>query len=218
MAPIDQATDGSRSAISTSRKSPRRPVVGDETGGVNNNQIDPLLRLLEDFAPTAEQEATDVERVIALARAGDPWNRANPLHVTSSGIVVHPPTNRVLLRWHERQQAWLQIGGHGDPGETDPIDVALREGAEETGLSDLVAWPSAVLRHVVIVPVPANAREPAHEHADLRFFLATNHPDRAVPEKPTAALRWLSTDEAAELTTEANVRDTIHRVAAAMKR
>ena len=163
-------------------------------------------------------EAADVERVVALTRTGDPWDRDRSLHVTASALVVHPPTGRVLLRWHERQQAWLQIGGHGDPGEADPLDVALREGVEETGLSDLVPWPSAALRHVVIVPVPGNDREPAHEHADLRFFLSTNEPERAVPEKPTAELRWLSTPDAAALTTEANVRDTIARLAALMSR
>jgi len=184
---------------------------------VDHASPDPLSQLLADFTPATPQEAADVARVLALADAGNPWDRAMPLHVTASALVVHPPTGRVLLRWHERQQAWLQIGGHGDPGEAHPLDVALREGTEETGLADLVPWPSAALRHVVIVPVPGNGREPAHEHADLRFFLATNEPDAAVPEKPTAELRWLSTADAASLTTEANVRDTIGRLAALIR-
>ena len=98
---------------------------------------------------------------------GDPWSRLPPVHVTASALIVHPPIGRVLLRWHARQQAWLQIGGHADPGEHDPLAVALREGAEETGLDDLIPWPTAELQHVAIVPVPANDREPAHEHADL---------------------------------------------------
>jgi 8-oxo-dGTP pyrophosphatase MutT (NUDIX family) len=119
--------------------------------------------------------------------------------------------SQILLRWHERQQAWLQIGGHADPGEHDPLEVALREGAEETGLQDLVPWPTPMLHHVVVVPVPANEREPAHEHADLRFLLATRRPDDARPERVTAPLRWLSAAAAAELTTQQNVRETIRR-------
>ena len=66
---------------------------------------------------------------------------------------------------------------------------------------------------MVVVPVPANEREPAHEHADLRFFLSTEYPDAIRPERPTASLRWLDLADALELTTEENVRDTIRRAA-----
>ena len=134
------------------------------------------------------------------------------MHVTASAIVVHPPSRRVLLRWHERQGACSQIGGHGDPGERDPLAVVLREGREETGLTDLEPWPDQALRHVVVVPVPANDHEPAHEHADLRFVLATQNPDAARPERATAPLRWRSIGDALHLTSEENVRETIRRV------
>lgn len=158
-------------------------------------------------------DAVDVDRVRQIVRDGSPWDRTTPLHVTASALVVHPASGRVLLRWHERQEAWLQIGGHGDPGEDDPLRVALREGREETGLGDLRAWPDEAVRHVVVVPVPANDREAAHEHADVRFFLSTEHPDDIRPERPTAILRWLQVDEAMKLTKEENVRDTIRRAA-----
>ncbi len=78
-------------------------------------------------------------------------------------------------------------------------------------MSDLEPWPDAALRHLVVVPVPANDREPAHEHADLRFVLATQRPDEARPERPTAMLRWLSIDDALHLTSEENVRETVRR-------
>jgi 8-oxo-dGTP pyrophosphatase MutT (NUDIX family) len=133
---------------------------------------DPLLRLLSRYRPEDESEAADVERVLALARdASDPFGRSSALHVTGSALIVHPATRRVLLRWHERQQAWLQVGGHGDPGESDPLAIALREGAEETGLTDLVPWPDAQLRHVVIVPVPANRVEIGRASCRERVFV-----------------------------------------------
>jgi 8-oxo-dGTP pyrophosphatase MutT (NUDIX family) len=169
--------------------------------------------LLSGYQPTGATEAADVARVRALDEAvDDPWSRAIPLHVTGSALVVHPATHRVLLRWHARQQAWLQVGGHGDPGETDPLEIALREGAEETGLADLVPWPHKDVVHVVVVPVPAKGDEPAHEHADIRFVLATDRPDDVRPEKPDAPLRWLTFAEARELTAEANLRETLARV------
>ena len=124
---------------------------------------------------------------------------------------MHPASGRVLLRWHPRQQAWLQVGGHGDPGEDDPLAIAEREAAEETGLADLAPWPGPQIRHVVIVAVPAARADPAHEHADVRFFLATSTPDAIVPEGPDAPLRWLTVPEALELTTEVTLRETLNR-------
>jgi 8-oxo-dGTP pyrophosphatase MutT (NUDIX family) len=173
---------------------------------------DQLAALLQDYQPGDADEARDRDRVIELVRApGDPWARATPLHVTASALIVHPGSSRILLRWHERQQAWLQVGGHGDPGEQDPLAIALREAREETGLTDLRPWPDAALRHVVIVPVAAGRGEPEHEHADLRFVLATDEPDAATPERPGATLRWLAAETADDVTSEANLRETLAR-------
>jgi 8-oxo-dGTP pyrophosphatase MutT (NUDIX family) len=172
-----------------------------------------LPDLLSSYRAEGETEAADVERVRALVRdADDPWLRSIPLHVTGSALIVCPDTGQVLLRWHQRQQAWLQVGGHADPGESDPLAVALREAGEESGLTDLTPWPDAQIRHVVIVSVPAGKGEPAHEHADVRFVLATRTPEAARPEKPDAPLRWLSRPEALEATSEASLREMLLRV------
>ncbi len=176
--------------------------------------ITPISKLLAGYQPRTQEEAADVDRVRRLAAStSDPWSRSRPLHVTVSALVVHPPTRRVLLRWHVRQQAWLQVGGHADPGEAQPLDIALREAREETDLDDLSFWPDPSLRHVAVVPVPASDTEPAHEHADLRFVLATGTPDAARPENPAAAVRWLSVAGAYEATAEPNLREFLSRTA-----
>jgi 8-oxo-dGTP pyrophosphatase MutT (NUDIX family) len=178
-----------------------------------NSARSPLTALLDQYDPAGQAETADLPRVRALAEgADDPWRRDLPLHVTASALIVHPPTGRVLLRWHQRQQAWLQVGGHGDPGESDPLAIAVREAAEETGLADLTPWPDPQLRHVVIVGVPAGQGEPAHEHADLRYFMATRTPETARAENHDAPLRWLSLAEAHEATSEVNLRETLDRV------
>ena len=175
-----------------------------------------LTEILNAFEPRSPEEARDVERIRQLMAQGDPWPRSLPLHVTGSAVVVHPPTRRVLLRWHQRMQAWLQVGGHGDPGESDPYEVAVREAEEETGLPDLQPWPDArqpTLVQIAIVPVPASKREPAHEHADLRYGLATDAPDAATPESPVAQLKWLDLDEALSIVAEDNLRVCLLRIA-----
>jgi 8-oxo-dGTP pyrophosphatase MutT (NUDIX family) len=175
---------------------------------VNGRVID----LLSDYRPEDPAESADVARIMELAAVTqDPWQRGIPLHLTASALVVHPRSRRVLLRWHSRQHAWLMTGGHADPGETDPVRIAIREAREETGLTDLVPWPEPAVIQVAIVRVPANAVEPAHEHADVRFLLATDDPDAARPESPDAPLRWLSGPEAMATTQEENVREAVAR-------
>ena len=137
-----------------------------------------LVTLLDRYRPEGDTETADIQRVRALTQTtADPYRRDLPLHVTASALIVHPPTARVLLRWHQRQQAWLQVGGHGDPGETDPLTIVRREAEEETGLTDLAPWPDAEIKHVVIVDVPAGQgrtrprarrRQVLHGHPDPR--------------------------------------------------
>ena len=172
---------------------------------------------LDGYQPAGETEVADLARVRQLiAGQADAWARDTPFHLTASALVVHPASGRVLLRWHQRQAKWLQVGGHGDPGESDPLAIALREAREETGLTDLVPWPDARIWHVVICDVAPGKGEPAHQHADLRYLMATEHPDAAQPETPDALLRWLTPDEACELIGDNNLRVFLARAERAL--
>ena len=170
-----------------------------------------LSGLLTGYQAVGETETADLDRMRRLVAAPDPWSRATPLHFTASALVVHPDSGRVLLRWHVKHGKWLQVGGHGDPGETDPLAIALREAREETGLTDLVPWPDATLRHLAVCQVPASSTEPKHEHADLRYLLATRDPDAVSPENPDSPLRWQTIGEARDLVGANNLRHTLDR-------
>lgn len=122
------------------------------------------------------------------------------------------PSQTVLLRWHDRPQSWLQVGGHADPGETDPFEVAMRKVREETGLQDLAIGPTGPIPvHVVIVCVPEVLAKPAHEHADIRYMFTTEEPERAMPVSEQSLLRWLSFPGAHLATGEENVQETLRR-------
>ena len=153
---------------------------------------------LDDYVPEGAGEATDVARLRAALAAGDVWARSTPLHVTGSAMVVHPPTGRVLLRWHERYGIWNHVGGHADDDERHPWPTALREAIEETGLQDLRPWPEPepAIVLVEIVPVSAARGEADHEHADVCYVLATDDPGATAEEHDDAELRWLPIAEA----------------------
>lgn len=157
------------------------------------------MRWLEGYRPESEAERADVARVaLQLRHHGDVWARSTPLHVTGSALVVHPPTGRVLLRWHERYGIWNHVGGHADDDERDPWVTALREAQEETGLRDLrpLPGPEPTIVFIEIVPVPAGRGEADHEHADVNYLLATDFPEAIEDEHADAELRWLPLDVA----------------------
>ena len=178
-----------------------------------------IERVLHTYQPLDAAEVADVARLREALAARDVLSRNVALHVTGSALVVHPPTRRVLLRWHPRMEMWMQVGGHFDAGETDPWIVALREAREETGLTDLRDAMGSD-RHapvqIVIVPVPAHGDEPAHEHADFRYLLVTDSPTAVVQESDAALLRWLDLDVAVAEATEDNLRVFLTRVSEAV--
>ena len=176
-----------------------------------------IERALESYRAVDATEVADVKRLRALL-AGDVYSRDTPVHVTASALVVHPPSRTVLMRWHPRMQMWMQVGGHFDAGETDPWLVALREAREETGLTDLREFTVTAKQpvQIVIVPVPANRDEPAHEHADFRYLFVTDTPGAIVAETAEAPLRWIDLAAALTETKEQNLRVFLSRVSEAL--
>jgi 8-oxo-dGTP pyrophosphatase MutT (NUDIX family) len=194
----------------------KRAEIRSRAPGAHGSMVGVLNGLLTEYQAASEAEAADVERMRRLAaRAADPWSRSQlPLHLTASALVVHPASRRVLLRWHVKHDRWLQVGGHGDPGESDALQIALREAREESGLTDLVPWPDASLQHAAVCYVRPSGSDPEHEHGDLRYFLATDHPDAIAPENPQSPLRWLAIDEARALVGDNNLGETLDRAKA----
>jgi 8-oxo-dGTP pyrophosphatase MutT (NUDIX family) len=177
--------------------------------------VNALRTALDGYRPRDDDEARDVGRLRDLVANGDPWMRKGALHVTASALIVDAASRRVLLRWHTRLEQWMQVGGHGDPGELDPWLVALREAGEESGLDDLGALTPALERvpvQIVVVPVPAGRDEPAHEHIDIRYVFGTGHPDHVRAESPDAAVRWLDFADARAQIAESNLQDFLARV------
>lgn len=159
-----------------------------------------ILGLLEGHHPAGPREAEAVERVRRFMEATEaPLDRSNEDgHVVASGLVGSRTLDRVVLLHHRALDRWLQCGGHAEPDERQPQEVARREALEETGferVDDHPLWEG--LLDVDVHEIPATSGMPAHIHMDLRFlFEADPEQTPRPPDGEAHEARWFPLEEA----------------------
>ena len=166
--------------------------------------VEDLRRKITAFAPGTDRERESRERMLAeLDRLSRPFDRgADPVHFTGSAIVVG--TRGVLLHLHKRIGRWLQPGGHIDPGET-PLDAALREAREETGVH------VALLGGGDVFHLDVHTAYAGHVHLDVRYLLDAGDQEPAPPENESQDVAWFSRAEAEQMADEA-LLDALRRL------
>lgn len=111
-------------------------------------------------------------------------------HITGSAWIVNESLDACLLVHHRKLRLWLQLGGHAD-GESNILNVALREVEEESGLTGFKILSEEIF-DVDVHPIPARPHEPAHFHYDVRFLLQISS---ALPlvrsERESLELSWV---------------------------
>lgn len=124
-------------------------------------------------------------------------------HFTATAFVVRG--GATLLHWHRRLQQWMPPGGHIEPDE-DPVQAALREIHEETGIvAEIVPTsPDHAFAYPVQLPAPYTilvedipGPDEPHKHIDLIYFCQpVDGAAHDAVDDPT--LRWVSARELAD--------------------
>ena len=161
---------------------------------------------LEHYSAHDTDEARMLEQIMRFVdEYPDCFERNLKLgHITGSAWIIDHDRSHVLLTHHRKLDAWFQLGGHSD-GDPDTFAVALREGKEESGLSEL----KPVSDHIFDVDVhliPARKDDPDHYHYDVRFlFEADRHAPLTISSE-SKDLAWVSLDTALGLSEDDSIR------------
>lgn len=114
-------------------------------------------------------------------------------HVTASGWVVSPGRDQVLLMHHRKLDRWFQPGGHCD-GDPDVLHVAGKEVEEETGVTHFSLAQEGIF-DVDVHLIPANSRDAAHYHYDIRFVFEADPKAELVINIESKDVRWIPVHE-----------------------
>lgn len=174
-----------------------------------------LISMLEGYVFIDSAEAAHLAHMRQLCESvADPFARTtfSPGHFTASAFVLSPSRDALLLIFHGKLLRWLQPGGHIEVGDEDVLAAALREVREEVGITDLTVEQTAPF-DLDVHQIPANSREPAHAHYDLRFLFRANSTAFQAGSDAKDA-RWVPLDEI----TAALADDSVMRVVAKLRR
>lgn len=155
-----------------------------------------LLTLLRQHRAADAQEAEHRQDMLDLVDVEPECfgERCTHAHITGSAFVLDA-AGRLLLTHHKKLNRWLQVGGHSEPDEHDPLQTALREAAEESGLTDLRLAPGAPAPlDLDVHRIPARGERAAHDHHDVRYLLLTDTPEHIEVTAESHALRWVPLD------------------------
>jgi len=139
---------------------------------------------------------------------------------TADTFVVYVPEKRVLIRYHDKHDMWLVPGGHVELSET-PVETAVREVKEETGLSVTLWQGNQLFEYVneryteLAPPVAMSVHDilPGHRHVSLVYFATSSTMEVVEPDggEKSRGLLWLTEEE---LLAHPGIHDTIKRYGA----
>jgi 8-oxo-dGTP pyrophosphatase MutT (NUDIX family) len=174
-----------------------------------------VLRLLRAHGSRAEDkhEAAMAAATIAFveSHADCLLRSCVPGHLTGSAWILDPTRTRTLLTHHRKLEKWLQLGGHAD-GDPNLLAVALREAAEESGLTRLRVVATEIFdvdRHWI----PERKGEPAHYHYDLRFVIEADPAEPLVVTNESKELAWVNVADVTALNSEESMARMVRKTA-----
>ena len=150
-----------------------------------------LLLRLENYQPSTPEETQFKQQTIEFIQHNPDCFERSLLtgHITGSAWIVDKSRQFTLLTHHRKLNKWFQTGGHCD-GDSDVINVAMKEAMEETGLTNIQAINTTIF-DIDIHEIPERKGVPTHLHYDVRFLLEADMNEPLIVSSESSDLAWI---------------------------
>ena len=166
---------------------------------------------IEKYTPYNEQEKCDKELMLEyIDTFEDVLTRENKLcHFTASNWIVNKERTKILMIYHNIYESWAWTGGHAD-GDSNLLNVALKEAREETGLKNLKVLSDGIFS-LQILTVDSHMKRgkfvSSHLHLDCCFLLeADENESLKINEHENSGVKWIDIDKVIEISNEKNMK------------
>ena len=158
-----------------------------------------LIKELEKYTPKDEMEIEDKKKILKFLKTNENcYSRTNLKgHITAGAIIMHE-NGDLLINFHKILKKWVFFGGHCD-GETNILNVAKREVAEESGITEYDDLGGKIFdTEVHLIPENKAKKEPEHYHYDIQFLFIVKKKDFKISEE-SIDIKWCTIEEAEKL-------------------
>ncbi len=171
-----------------------------------------LLSKLNNYHPFDAHEHSMRQRIIEFVKENpNCFDRTLLIgHITASALIINKQRTLTLMTHHYKLEKWLQLGGHSD-GNPDPLNVALREAEEESGLKTITPVSEDIF-DVDVHEIPTRKNEPAHYHFDIRFLFEADDNQKLIITNESKELMWIPLIKMEEYTAEESVMRMVRKL------
>lgn len=163
------------------------------------------------YKPYNEQEEQDKKITLEyINQYSNILTRENNFaHITSSSWLVNRDRTKVVMIYHNIYQSWAWTGGHAD-GESDLLQVAIKEAKEETGLKTITPVTEDIFS-LELLCVNGHVKRgnyvSSHIHINVTYLLeADENEELSIKEDENSGVKWLPLKEAVEASDEPCMR------------
>lgn len=184
----------------------------------NINTIDENMKLIDQikkYNPFNEQEERDKSFIIScLEQYNNIFLRENNIaHMTASAWVVNKTHDKVLMVYHNIYDSWSWLGGHAD-GDTNLLNVAMREVSEESGIHNLHPITNDIYS-LEVLTVDGHIKHgkyvSSHLHLNITYLLEADEEESlCIKPDENSGVKWFGLDDAIKASSEKWFRENIY--------
>lgn len=166
-----------------------------------------LKEKIEKYQPYNEQEAKDKQTMLKyIDTFEDVLTRNNEFgHFTASAWTLNQERTKVLTVYHNIYQSWAWTGGHAD-GESNLLEVAIRELKEETGVKNVKVLNDNIFS-LEIICVNGHVKRgkyiSSHQHLNLTYLLEVDEKEiLKMKEDENSGVKWINLEDVEKASNE----------------